>query len=36
MLRKVLDKMLPEPLELVRVREQRQRAHVAALLRAAE
>jgi hypothetical protein len=34
MLRKVLDGMLPEPLERVQVREQRQRKRVAALLRA--
>jgi hypothetical protein len=36
MLRKVLDELLPEPLERVRVREQRQRKRVATLLRAAE
>jgi hypothetical protein len=33
MLRKVLDEMLPESLEVVLVREQRQRRRVAALLR---
>jgi hypothetical protein len=34
MLRRVLDGLLPEPLEVVRVREQRERKRVAALLRA--
>jgi len=33
MLRTVLDRLLPEPLERVRVREQRQRAKVRAALR---
>ena len=33
MLRAVLDRLLPEPLERVRVREQRQRAKVRATLR---
>jgi hypothetical protein len=33
MLRSVLDRLLPEPLERVRVREQRQRAKVRATLR---
>jgi len=34
MLRKVLDDLLPEPLERVRVREERQRKRLTALLRA--